>query len=249
MAESELLKIDGVGPKAAKTLDDCGFNTIEKIAIANADELAQLPGIGKATAKKIVTNAKKLIPKAPAKKAPAKKTEISVKEIPKPPVKKAPVRKTPVKKPATRPSVRPSVKEPTVKKPPVAGKISVTQATQKAINSAPAVPIIKQKKTTKKQTKKKVVRISKTFGIVQSVVHDRAGKSSNRSIILSLYETEIPLESYLGRKVRVHLKSGKELIGTITRIHGKRKSVEKTVIVRFSKGVSPHIITSRAIVL
>ena len=46
MAESELLKLTGVGPKAAKTLEDCGYNTIEKIAKATAEELSQLPGIG-----------------------------------------------------------------------------------------------------------------------------------------------------------------------------------------------------------
>ncbi|GAH13261.1 unnamed protein product, partial [marine sediment metagenome] len=31
-------------PKAAKTLEDCGYNTIEKIAKAKAEEMAQLPG-------------------------------------------------------------------------------------------------------------------------------------------------------------------------------------------------------------
>jgi len=45
MAESEISNIKGIGPKAAKTLEDCGYNTIEKIANAKADEMAQLPGI------------------------------------------------------------------------------------------------------------------------------------------------------------------------------------------------------------
>ena len=64
MAESELLNLTGVGPKAAKTLEDCGYNTIEKITKATADEISQLPGIGKATAEKIIESAKAY--KAPA---------------------------------------------------------------------------------------------------------------------------------------------------------------------------------------
>ncbi|GAH13260.1 unnamed protein product, partial [marine sediment metagenome] len=44
MVESEISNIKGIGPKAAKTLEDCGYNTIEKIAKAKAEEMAQLPG-------------------------------------------------------------------------------------------------------------------------------------------------------------------------------------------------------------
>ncbi|MCE7741380.1 MAG: hypothetical protein GOP50_02890, partial [Candidatus Heimdallarchaeota archaeon] len=93
MAESELLKLAGVGPKAAKTLEDCGYNTLEKISKATADELSKLPGIGLATAEKFVESAKELVPST---KTPAKK----------------PATKTPAKKPATKPAAAKPVVKP-----------------------------------------------------------------------------------------------------------------------------------------
>ncbi len=45
------------------------------------------------------------------------------------------------------------------------------------------------------------------------------------------------------------MKSGKELIGVISRIHGRKTSNENSVVVRFNKSVSPHIVTARAEVL
>ncbi len=52
MSNDDIIKIEGIGPKAAETLSNNGFNTIEKIAQSTAEELSQLPGIGAATAKK-----------------------------------------------------------------------------------------------------------------------------------------------------------------------------------------------------
>jgi len=259
MTESEILQIKGIGPKAAKTLLDCGFNTLEKIATAKIEEMSQLPGIGESTAEKIIQGAKELLrPKPKPKPKPKSETkaipekEISKDDIPKPPTTKKP----PAEKPTAMPSARPSVKKPepkpeVVKEPVVKpSKLGVTLATQKAIEKAPPIPVIKKKTTTKKKPSKKKVTISKTYGIVQSVVHDRAGKSSNRSIILHLYELEMPIESYLGRKVRIQFpKSERQIIGKITKLHGKKASKNNTVIVRFQKSVSPHIITAKASIL
>ena len=254
MTENEVLSIKGIGPKAAKTLTDCGFNTIEKIVVATVEELSQLPGIGETTAEKIIAGAKELLkpkPKPKPKKKPEAKVvpekAISKDDIPKPPSTKKPL----PEKPTTMPSARPSVKKPEprpVQKPPIkSSKPGITIATQKAIDKAPAIPVIKKKKSTKKKVGKKKITISKTYGVVQSVIHDRTGKSSNRSIILHLHELELPIESYIGRKVRIQLpKSEKQMIGKITRLHGKKTSKNNTVIVRFQKSVSPHIITAKA---
>ena len=255
MAENELLNLAGVGPKSAKTLADCGFNTIEKIAKATADELSGLPGIGKATAEKIIKSAKAYKPaKAPAKKPAVK---IEEKPIPKPKVPKAtsPVKEVKaeprpsVKQPAAKPPAKKPTAKPPAKKPAVAVKATVSEATRKAIEKAPSSVTIKKKRT-KKSKPKKLVKISKTYGIVNSVVHDGAGKSKNRAVVMKLYETEIPIEKYLGRKVKIDLpNSEKQLTGTISKLHGRRTSNDNTVIVRFSKGVSPHIITARGTIL
>ena len=259
MAESEISNIKGVGPKAAKTLEDCGYNTVEKIAKTKAEEMAQLPGIGHATAEKIIEAAKELVKtKAPKKKPaakpkpttkPAMKEEKIEKPIPKPPA----IKKAVTEKPPSKTTVRPSVKKPVSK--PVAKplekhvKISVTSSTQREIERARAIPKIKPKrKSIQKKTKKKA-KIPSTYGVIRRIIHDRAGRTKNRSVILNLPEIEVPLEKYLGRKVRVQMKSGKELIGTISKIHGRRTSKENSVVVRFNKSVSPHIITSKAEIL
>ncbi|MCE7748044.1 MAG: hypothetical protein GPJ51_06585 [Candidatus Heimdallarchaeota archaeon] len=273
MAESELLKISGVGPKAAKTLEDCGYNTIEKLAKATSDELSQLPGIGKSTAEKIVESAKEFKPtaKVPTAKKPVTKVPTAKKPVTKVPTAKKPVTKVPtakkpiteskdkvipkpkvskttpkavVKKTEPRPSVRPPVTKAPVKKP-VAVKPSVSEATRKAIEQGTHAFTIKKKRT-KKSKPKRLAKISTTFGVVTRILHDGAGKSKNRTVIMKLYETEIPLEKYLGRKVKINFpNSERHLIGTISRLHGKSSSLDKTVVVRFSRGVSPHIITAR----
>ncbi|MHA1516518.1 MAG: hypothetical protein ACTSPF_13355, partial [Candidatus Heimdallarchaeaceae archaeon] len=206
------------------------------------------------TAKKPVTKvptAKKPVTKVPAAKkpvtkVPAAKKPISVskdKIIPKPKVPKT-TPKAVVKKTEPRPSVRQPVTKAPVKKP-VAVKPSVSEATRKAIEQGTHAFTIKKKRT-KKSKPKRLAKISTTFGVVIRILHDGAGKSKNRTVIMKLYETEIPLEKYLGRKVKVNFpNSERHLIGTISRLHGKSSSLDKTVVVRFSRGVSPHIITAR----
>ncbi len=279
MANNEIENIKGIGPKAAKTLVDCGFNTVEKLAKASADELSQLPGIGKATAETMILNAKAVLTpaKKPVAKAPTKKAEIKPKiktvdkaTIPKPPTlkkkveetsvrpsvkePKAPAKKPVVKKPAVKSETKkPVAKKPVVKKPVVKPKATVSVkkgvsvATVKAIEDAKAMRKIKSKTSKKKAKAKKKVTLSKTYGIVHSVLHDASGKSTNRSVILHLHNIELPINSYLGRKVSIsYVKSGKQLTGRISRIHGKNSSGNKAVIVRFQKGVSPHIVSARA---
>ncbi len=327
MTKSELLKLAGIGPKAAKTLEDCGYNTIEKIAKTTADELSELPGIGKATAEKLIQSAKEMVPaakpaakptakiptakiptakkptakkptakkptakiptakkptakiptaKKPTAKIPTAKKEILKETIPKPITVKAatkPVAKPSeplpsVKKPAAKPAAKPVAKPPAkpvakppakkpvaitpaartvTKKPAAYAKPKISNAAKRAIELAPEMRIIKQKRAGKKTKVVKKEKISQTYGIVNSIVHDRTGKSSNRSIVVKLYNTEIPLPKYLGRKVTVSFpNSSKQLTGVVSKIHGKKSSVDKTIIIRFKQGVSPHIITGRAI--
>ena len=273
MAESELLKLSGVGSKAAKTLEDCGYNTIEKLAKATTEELSQLPGIGKAIAKKIIASAKETKPatkgptaKKPTAKKPATKVPTAKKPTAKKPATKIPTAKKPVaeskdksipkpKVPKTTPKAvvkktepRPSVRQPVAKAPvkkSITVKTTVSEATRKAIEQGTHIFTIKKKRT-KKSKPKRLAKISTTFGVVTRILHDGAGKSKNRTVTMKLYETEIPLEKYLGRKVKVNFpNSDKHLIGTITRLHGKSSSVDKSVVVRFSQGVSPHILTAR----
>ena len=156
-------------------------------------------------------------------------------------------------KPPTKPTARPSVKKPVTEPTPKPVerhvKISATPSTLKEIKKARAIPKIKTKKKSTPKKAKKKVKLSSTYGVVRNIVHDRTGRTKNRSIIICLQKTEAPLASYLGKKVRVYMKSGKELVGVISKIHGRRTSKENSVVVRFNKSVSPHIITSRAEVL
>ena len=59
--EFDLSLIDGIGPKTAMVLKDHGFDTVEKIAKISVEELSQVPGIGQATAEKVINNAKDLL--------------------------------------------------------------------------------------------------------------------------------------------------------------------------------------------
>ncbi|MCG3254889.1 MAG: hypothetical protein KAU62_02290, partial [Candidatus Heimdallarchaeota archaeon] len=170
-------------------------------------------------------------------------TESIVKVIPKPKVPKT-TPKAVVKKTEPRPSVRQPVAKAPVKKK-VAVKTTVSEATRKAIEQGTHIFTIKKNRT-KKSKPKRLAKISTTFGVVTRILHDGAGKSKNRTVTMKLYETEIPLEKYLGRRVKVNFpNSDKHLIGTITRLHGKSSSIDKTVVVRFSSGVSPHILTAK----
>ncbi|MCG3224139.1 MAG: hypothetical protein H7647_06710, partial [Candidatus Heimdallarchaeota archaeon] len=250
----------------------------EKLAKATADELSQLPGIGKSTAEKMILNANEALTskKKPVTKAVTKKAEVKPKvkkvdkeSIPKPPALKKkvdetsirpsvkttkPVAKTPLKKPAVKkPAIKAETKKPITKKPEVkpkatiAVKKGISSAARKAIEQASGMPRIKSKTSKKKLKIKKKVTLSKTYGIVHSVLHDASGRSSNRAVILHLYDMELPIYSYLGRKVSLkYAKSDKQLTGTISRVHGKKSSRNNAVIVRFQKGVSPHILSARA---
>ncbi len=48
-------------------LQDHGFKSAQKIAGSTADDLTKVPGIGQATAEKIIKNAKALVKKAGGK--------------------------------------------------------------------------------------------------------------------------------------------------------------------------------------
>jgi small subunit ribosomal protein S4 len=59
--EVDLSLIEGIGPKTAMVLKDHGFDTIEKISKISAEDLSQVPGIGQATAEKVINNAKSFL--------------------------------------------------------------------------------------------------------------------------------------------------------------------------------------------
>lgn len=58
--EISILKIKGIGKKIEKVLREAGFDTIEKIASSNVNELTKLEGIGKKGAERIIASAKEL---------------------------------------------------------------------------------------------------------------------------------------------------------------------------------------------
>ncbi|UJG44696.1 MAG: hypothetical protein K9W46_05825 [Candidatus Heimdallarchaeum endolithica] len=216
--EPKITDIPGIGAKKADDLKKRGFDTVEKIANASLEELTDIPGVGKVTADKMRRAAKELLESASEKTAPVKE-----------PKKKVEPKAEPKKK-----------AEPKAKKE----KITPVKKTQ---------PVTLKVKTKTKKPKtgkpKKEKIISQTYGVVQSLVHDKVGRSSNNSIIVRLLNTEMPLASYIGRKAIVtNPENNLKMVGKITHIHGKRKSRDKNVIVRFNKSVSPHIIQTKVIV-
>ena len=252
---AEITEIKGVGPKAAKTLIENGFDTVEKIANATPEELSALPGIGTKTAEKFITNAKEILKSAPAAPAPAKKevkTEPFVKEPPKVKKVEKEVKKPTKPAPKKKAALKPKKKEP-VSKPKVEPKKEITieqTATQKAMQKARPMPVLKTKKRTKAKTKTTPVTLSKTYGVIKDIIHDKPGKSKNKSVILKLYETDVQVASLLGRKVHVLDEEGKIMArGTVFRLIGKKSSVEKKVVVRMRKNVSAHVLEKRALVL
>jgi large subunit ribosomal protein L24 len=56
---TDLSQIEGIGDKTAMLLKDHGFKTVQEIANATVDDISKVPGIGAATAEKIIKNAKK----------------------------------------------------------------------------------------------------------------------------------------------------------------------------------------------
>jgi ribosomal protein uL24 len=56
---TDLSLIEGIGDKTAMLLKDHGFKTVQEVANATVEDLSKVPGIGAATAEKIIKNAKK----------------------------------------------------------------------------------------------------------------------------------------------------------------------------------------------
>jgi len=61
---ADLSQIEGIGAKTAMLLQDHGFKTAQKLAESSAEDISKVPGIGPATAEKIIKNAKALLKKA-----------------------------------------------------------------------------------------------------------------------------------------------------------------------------------------
>ncbi|NPD87172.1 MAG: 30S ribosomal protein S4 [Asgard group archaeon] len=61
---ADLSQIEGIGAKTAMLLQDHGFKTAQKIAGSSVDDITKVPGIGPATAEKMIKNAKALVKKA-----------------------------------------------------------------------------------------------------------------------------------------------------------------------------------------
>ena len=60
-----LSDVKGVGKKE-DTLKEAGIDTVEKLANAKIDDLTALKGIGKATAEKLIENAKVILKETPS---------------------------------------------------------------------------------------------------------------------------------------------------------------------------------------
>ncbi len=60
----ELTKIEGVGPKTAEQFRLMGYDTIEKIAAMNDQEILAIPGVGDRSAQKILQSARALVNKS-----------------------------------------------------------------------------------------------------------------------------------------------------------------------------------------
>ncbi|MHA1198558.1 MAG: helix-hairpin-helix domain-containing protein, partial [Candidatus Heimdallarchaeaceae archaeon] len=60
----DVSEIKGVGAKTAMLLKESGFDTVNKIATSSDEDLSKVPGIGPATAKAMISEAKNLLAKA-----------------------------------------------------------------------------------------------------------------------------------------------------------------------------------------
>ncbi|MHA1399954.1 MAG: helix-hairpin-helix domain-containing protein [Candidatus Heimdallarchaeaceae archaeon] len=220
MSNMDITNIKGIGAKKADELKKIGLDTVEKVANASIEELTKISGVGKVTAEKMKLAAQELL--TTSEQAEPKKVEPK-----KPVVKKAEPKKVEPKKPVVK-KAEPKKAEPK-KKPKT----------------------IKPKKTEKKQKQpRKLAELKETYGIIRNIVHNRTGTTGNRSILVSLYNTELPISAYVGRRVVANYPNSKRtLMGKIVKIHGKNKSNEQKVIVRFNKGVSPHILETRVRVI
>ncbi|MHA1953140.1 MAG: 30S ribosomal protein S4 [Candidatus Heimdallarchaeaceae archaeon] len=61
---ADLSQIEGIGAKTAMLLQDHGFKTAQKIAGSSVEDITKVPGIGPASAEKIIKNAKALVKKS-----------------------------------------------------------------------------------------------------------------------------------------------------------------------------------------
>lgn len=59
--EVDVTEVTGVGPSKVDPLAESGFNTVGELADASTEELAEISGIGEATAEKIIDGAKELV--------------------------------------------------------------------------------------------------------------------------------------------------------------------------------------------
>ncbi|MCR4337698.1 MAG: transcription termination/antitermination protein NusA, partial [Candidatus Omnitrophica bacterium] len=62
-AEVSLSDLEGVGEKTLHSLNEAGFDSLEKIAQASVDDLTQVEGLGKIKAEKLIKQAKNLLDK------------------------------------------------------------------------------------------------------------------------------------------------------------------------------------------
>jgi nucleotidyltransferase/DNA polymerase involved in DNA repair len=69
----DLTSIPGIGPRTREILAEHGFDTLQKIAKASVDALAQLPGFSAARAEKCIAEAKLIV----AEQAADKKAQTS----------------------------------------------------------------------------------------------------------------------------------------------------------------------------
>ena len=61
--EPMLSDLSGVGEKMIEALTSGGFNSVQKIAESQVDDLTQIKGLGKIKAEKMIDEAKKLLKK------------------------------------------------------------------------------------------------------------------------------------------------------------------------------------------
>jgi ribosomal protein S13 len=75
-----LSDVKGVGKKEG-TLKEAGIDSVEKLANAKTDDLTSLKGIGKATAEKIIENAKIILNETPKEDSIETSEEDSIEKI------------------------------------------------------------------------------------------------------------------------------------------------------------------------
>lgn len=61
--ESPLREIEGIGPKLAELLSKAGYDSVEKIANAEIEDLKKIEGIGERTAQRVIASAKEYLEK------------------------------------------------------------------------------------------------------------------------------------------------------------------------------------------